>query len=117
MAGSLRNLSDEALLQQAQLLKLETTNKGDLQYLRGWLDHPDGGDFFLEGDEADTWDDENPEEYVTLYSEIEEKDSFTLWARNTFVRRWHNRIFYRFKVLFLASCHRPPCSTSVEANR
>src|SRR4051812_32454403 len=95
-------LLDAMLLQQAQVFKLETTNQADLKWLRGWLDDPDGGGLFLLSHEADTYEDTNPEEYVTLFSGFEEKDRFTLWFRDKFVRGlWHDRFAHRISVSLL----------------
>ena len=86
---------DEALLQYSQILKLDTVDPSDLQFFRRWLEKPLGGHGFLNSFESDTWGDEDFREYVNLYNGLEEKDRFTLWLRNTFVRWWHRRWWHR----------------------
>lgn len=50
--------SDQFLLLFSQAQALPGPCVRDLGTLKQWLDRPDGGDFFLQGREAEIWDDE-----------------------------------------------------------
>ncbi|KAL6714013.1 hypothetical protein ACLMJK_008507 [Lecanora helva] len=47
-----------ALLQQAAISHLDSPSASDHRFLQAWLDHPDGGNLFLRGREADPYGDE-----------------------------------------------------------
>ncbi|KAL8657649.1 MAG: hypothetical protein Q9226_001711 [Calogaya cf. arnoldii] len=47
----------------------------DVHTLQEWLDRPEGGDFFLQGREADTWNDER--DVLTLSRRQADRDSIT----------------------------------------
>ena len=49
-------LLDSALLQTAQIAKLPSPDKSDLEFLRGWLIGEKEGNGFLQGSEVFTWD-------------------------------------------------------------
>jgi hypothetical protein len=90
---------DDALLQQAQLYKLEKPDNVDLKSLREFTNRREGGvgSFFC-GREARPWEVDNTEDLVTLYSRHEESDSVTKWFRGGFIL-WLDKVcLRRFKV-------------------
>jgi len=94
-------LKDEALLQQAQLNKLETADKSDTDFLKTWMEHPDGGNFFLKGREAQIWSTARPDELValsTLSSRHGECDGFTAWMHGRLVPWFHRHGAHQLKV-------------------
>ena len=52
----------------------EHANKSDLENLQGWLESEDGGDLFLRGYEAETWDKLNEEDLVSMTNRYRDKD-------------------------------------------
>jgi hypothetical protein len=92
--------TDEALLQQAQILRLRDANKSDLNVVREWILHPDGGKDFFWGREADPWKKENTEDLVSLTGCLDGKDRFTLWIRDKVVPYVHSRCCWRIKVMW-----------------
>ncbi|KAL9601210.1 MAG: hypothetical protein Q9179_002939 [Wetmoreana sp. 5 TL-2023] len=65
----------------------------DLKTLQEWLDRPEGGDFFLQGREADTWNDEN--DILTLSRHEAERDTVTGFF-NDLVIPWYHRLSTRW---------------------
>ncbi|KAL8723949.1 MAG: hypothetical protein Q9181_007063, partial [Wetmoreana brouardii] len=59
----------------------------DLKTLQEWLDRPEGGDFFLHGREAETWNDEN--DFLTLPRHKVERDSLTGFVNDLVIPCYH----------------------------
>lgn len=68
-------------------------NAHDLGQLRGWLERPEYGAFFLERPE-DVWDTRNTD-LVALSSRIQEGDRFSRWLSDIVVPFFHRRIIHR----------------------
>ncbi|KAN0066946.1 hypothetical protein V8E54_014870 [Elaphomyces granulatus] len=83
--------SDDALLQQAHILRLNAPNKFDLRVLRQWLDWENGGDRFLRGREADPWEVKNTDDLVTVANKHNNADKFTLWVYGALIPWYHKR--------------------------
>ena len=94
--GDRLTMPDSALLQYSQIQKFEKPRDGDLRLLQEWLNRPEGGDFFLQGREADIW--EAPEDIIALSSRQAEKDSLTRWISESLVPWYHRRWGHRVKV-------------------
>jgi hypothetical protein len=88
--------TDDAILQQSQLLKHEDANGRDLGILQDWLTRKDGGNCFLQGREIDTWKCEK--DLISLAGQQGGADPLTLWINRRVVPWFHNRWGYRFKV-------------------
>ena len=54
------------MLRISRVHGLDLPLKCDLQFLRDWLDRPEGGDFFLEGLEAEPWEEPSSRDLVAL---------------------------------------------------
>ena len=94
--------SDEALLQHSRILSLPKPTERDVRVLQEWLDRPEGGDMFLKGWEADTW---NCGELVTLSSRQMNKDGLTSFINDTVIPWYHQTWGCRFyKVCALPNC-------------
>ncbi|KAH0563000.1 hypothetical protein GP486_002433 [Trichoglossum hirsutum] len=89
----------DALLQQYRVSKFEEANKPDLKELRDWLERKKGGNYFLQGREADPWQDEDKhtKDLISLISHHREKDFFTSWIRDKFLTWFHDGWGHRFK--------------------
>ncbi|EKG10204.1 hypothetical protein MPH_12804 [Macrophomina phaseolina MS6] len=75
-----------ALLQQAQVNKLQDANEYDLSVLRGWLRQREGGNNFLSGLEDKPWRDDMEKDLVSLSnSSGRNLDYSTRWAAEKFV--------------------------------
>ncbi|KAL8755121.1 MAG: hypothetical protein Q9184_004894 [Pyrenodesmia sp. 2 TL-2023] len=59
----------------------------DIKTLQEWLDRPEGGDFFLQGREADTWNDQD--DVLTLSRSQADRDWLTGFL-NDFVVPWYH---------------------------
>ncbi|KAL8715710.1 MAG: hypothetical protein Q9220_000377 [cf. Caloplaca sp. 1 TL-2023] len=81
-------LYSKALVLQAQVNALPAPGTRDLTTLQEWLDRPEGGDFFLQGREADTW--ECKDDLVTLSSFQANKDLLTAFIEECVVPRYHS---------------------------
>ncbi|KAM3078035.1 hypothetical protein ACMFMG_002666 [Clarireedia jacksonii] len=57
---------NEALLQEAQISKLQRPQKRNIKLLRGWLEGLLEGNSFLRGYEADTWSEQYDDDMITL---------------------------------------------------
>lgn len=94
---------DEALLQQSRVLSLPKPTERDITVLQEWLDRPEGGDMFLKGWEADTWD---CGDLITLSSRQKNKDGLTSFVNDTVVPWYHRTWGSRFyKVCALRNCY------------
>jgi hypothetical protein len=54
------------LLQSSQVFNLAKPRPSNLAFLQEWLEEPEGGDFFLEGIEADPWDSKYSDDLIAL---------------------------------------------------
>ncbi|KAH0551432.1 hypothetical protein GP486_007354 [Trichoglossum hirsutum] len=81
---------NEALIQAAQLSKLGRPSEANLQLLRDWLIDSKGGDCFLMGSEAFTWDDTS--DLISLFNQEDEQDPFSRWLSAT-VLGWYHTVF------------------------
>jgi hypothetical protein len=94
---------DTAILQQAEINKLERPGKASVKLLMEWLEHPDGGDFFPHGREKRVWDNDSTDDLVaisTLSSRHGETDPFTRWLNASMFPWCHRHGAHRFKVSF-----------------
>ncbi|KAL8741247.1 MAG: hypothetical protein Q9190_006124, partial [Brigantiaea leucoxantha] len=85
---------NSALLQYQKIQKLTKPTSYEVGVLREWLHRPEGGDFFLKGREADTWQIDS--ELVHLSGQESEKDRLTCMISDKivpwFYRRWGYRV-------------------------
>jgi hypothetical protein len=86
------------MLQFAQIHRLEQANNTDLGLLREWLDRREGGNLFLQGQEASTWSPENTKDLVGITSWYNEKDWFSRWMGDRLIPWFHRQIGYKVKV-------------------
>ncbi|KAL8936837.1 MAG: hypothetical protein Q9216_004722 [Gyalolechia sp. 2 TL-2023] len=75
MVSGANILPDNALLQFSQVQALPKPCMKDLNTLQEWLDRPEGGDFFLQGREADTWN--YQDDVLTMSRCHTERDALT----------------------------------------
>ncbi|KAL9612009.1 MAG: hypothetical protein Q9167_003375 [Letrouitia subvulpina] len=85
----------EAILQYSQVQKLKSPSKQELGVLQEWLDRPEGGDFFLQGREADMW--QSLEDVVSLSTHQANEDLLTWLISNFLIPWYHERWGYRSK--------------------
>ena len=71
--------------------------KSDLDFLRNWLDRPDGGDLFLEGVEADQWEEHYSGDLVAV-GQHREQDRFAQYLSNKIIPFYHRHF----------GCHKRP---------
>ena len=83
---------DKTLLLLSQVQALPSPCARDLGTLQGWLDRPEGGDFFLQGCEADAWTDGN--DLVTISRYHTDKDRLTGLISHIVVPFYH---FLRYR--------------------
>ena len=67
---------------------------GDLDFLRHWLERPDGGDFFLEGIEAEPWEDPSSRDLVAL-NPRPEHDQVAQYLSDKIVPWFHRHFGYQ----------------------
>lgn len=60
----------------------------DLNTLREWLDRPEGGDFFLQGREAETWN--HQDDVLTLSRYHTERDVLTGFINDSVFPLFHH---------------------------
>lgn len=78
---------DKALVLYSRVQKLPDPGSRDLHTLQEWLDRPEGGDFFLQGREADTWNDED--DVLTLSRRQADRDSITGMVNDLIIPWYH----------------------------
>ncbi|KAL8715786.1 MAG: hypothetical protein Q9220_000453 [cf. Caloplaca sp. 1 TL-2023] len=76
-----------ALLQYLSLRKVARPTLQEINFLREWLDRPEGGDFFLKGREADIW--ESQQDLLSLDAHQTGQDSLT-WLINKKIVQWYH---------------------------
>ena len=88
-------MADAALLQVSQVAKLDSPREDELQFLQNWLKRPMMGNSFLQGREANIWQDRKPKEMASLMPREMEADPFSTWLSTSLVdlldRVWGNR--------------------------
>ncbi|KAF2435295.1 hypothetical protein EJ08DRAFT_625712 [Tothia fuscella] len=85
-----------ALLQQAEVNRLEPAKPQDVKLLEDWLRHEDGGKGFLEGYERAPYDELQTPDLISLYSEPS-VDKLTGWVGNRLVPWLHNKVLHRIR--------------------
>lgn len=91
---------DTAILQQAEINKLERPAKSSFERLKEWLGHPEGGNFFPYGRERRIWEVEDRRDLValsTLSSRHGEADRFANWLNASLLPWCHRHGAHRFK--------------------
>ncbi|KAI4238447.1 MAG: hypothetical protein LQ349_001100 [Xanthoria aureola] len=78
---------NKALVLYSRVQKLPDPGSRDLHTLQEWLDRPEGGDFFLQGREADTWNDED--DVLTLSRRQADRDSVTRIVNDLIIPWYH----------------------------
>ncbi|KAL8993953.1 MAG: hypothetical protein Q9169_005959 [Polycauliona sp. 2 TL-2023] len=78
---------DKALVLYSRVQALPDPCDRDLHTLQEWLDRPEGGDFFLRGREADTWNDEH--DVLALSSRQANRDSVTALVNDRIIPWYH----------------------------
>ncbi|KAI4129924.1 MAG: hypothetical protein LQ338_002009 [Usnochroma carphineum] len=84
---------DGALLQYLALRKVAKPSSNAVEVLQGWLDRPEGGDFFLKGREAYTW--EMEKDLVSLNEQQPGQDGLTKLINEKLVPWYHRRWGHR----------------------
>jgi hypothetical protein len=82
------------MLRISRVHGLDPPLKCDLEFLRNWLDRPEGGDFFLEGLEAEPWEEPSSRDLVALWPR-QEHDQFAQYLSDMIVPWYHRRIGHR----------------------
>ncbi|KAL8947235.1 MAG: hypothetical protein Q9222_006459 [Ikaeria aurantiellina] len=86
-----------ALLQYRSLRKVAKPTLQEIEFLREWLDRPEGGNFFLQGREADIW--ESQQDFLSLDAHQTGQDSLTSLINERIVPWYHSRWGSRAKPL------------------
>jgi hypothetical protein len=81
-----------------KICTFEPANRSDLEHLQHWLDSEDGGNLFLRGYEADTWDKLNEEDLVSMTNRCRDKDVISQWIDVYIIPLYHRTIGHRLKV-------------------
>lgn len=80
-------LTDRALVLHSQVQALPAACARDLRTLKEWLARREGGDFFLRGREAGTYD--CKDDFLTLSSRQADKDSLTAFVNESVIPFYH----------------------------
>lgn len=88
---------DEALLQQAEINKLEKAQKQDLEVLQDWLRRPEGGNNFLQSFEDRPWSDDT-DDLVALGGIGSDIDAVTKWTVSRAIPWLNQHGMHRLKV-------------------
>ena len=88
-------LTDDTLLQHAELYRLSVPSAYDLKMLRSWINMPECGDRFLRAHEARAFD--SPD-LISLRGKV--RDPFTTWIDEKITPRFHHLVGHLFKVQF-----------------
>lgn len=81
-----------------KICTFEQANRSDLDNLQDWLESRDGGDFFLRGYEAETWDKSNEEDLVSMTNRYRDEDVISKWIDVYIIPLYHRTLGYRLKV-------------------
>lgn len=98
---------DDALLQYTKLQEFEAPSHRPVEVLKGWLDRPEGGDFFLRGREAEIWDEDK--DLIAVAPSQDRGDSLIWLISDKIVPWYHRRWGHRKKV---TSVRDPPRRTN-----
>jgi hypothetical protein len=90
---------DAALLQEAEINRLASVNKENLDVLRDWLRRPDGGNAFLAdaGHEGEPWQNKKVNDLVALCPK-EDDDVLTHWFGDKFIPWLHKICLHKIRV-------------------
>jgi hypothetical protein len=94
-------VSDTALVQAADLKRVGTPTKRELNFLRVWLMRPMMGNLFLNDREQTIWDESNTSDLLTLLPHDEEKDAFTSLLNGFLLDIYHRVVGDKSQVCFL----------------
>ncbi|KAF2115037.1 hypothetical protein BDV96DRAFT_493735 [Lophiotrema nucula] len=78
-----------ALLQAADVARLNKPQKDELGFFQGWLATSYEGKPFLKRSEVRTWDDENKLDFVTLLTPPVDDEPLIPWFSNVFLNTYH----------------------------
>jgi hypothetical protein len=81
-----------------RICTFERPDKSDLEVFHDWLGHTQGGNHFLRGYEADTWDEANKEDLVSMICRSREKDRLSKWIDVNVIPFYHQMLGRRYKV-------------------
>lgn len=98
-----RQPTDECLIQQATISKLEQPSPYNIEMLRRWLDHPRTGGKFLYDIEANTWSGVNDGDFLAIPrpdGEVE-KDGLSRLFLGKMVDVYHRSVGRLYKVSYL----------------
>lgn len=90
-----------------EIQKLAKPTSRDIDFLREWLDRPEGGDFFLRGREANTW--QVNSDFIKLCGQWSDIDALTGAIYNWIIPWYHHVWGHRAKV-----CWHPRASNLAE---
>jgi hypothetical protein len=79
------------MLRISRVHGLDAPLKCELDFVRDWLERPEGGDFFLEGLEAEPWEESSSRDLAALYPR-REHDQFAQYLSDMIVPWYHRRI-------------------------
>ena len=89
--------ADKAVLQQTAMSRLQKPNPRDLRFLKEWLDRPDMGGIYLEGQDSDVWDKPDHLDLITMKPRMNES-LLSAWISDAFVDWYHRTIGSRLTV-------------------
>jgi hypothetical protein len=93
----MENRADKAVLQQTAMARLEKPNPRDLRFLNEWLERPDMGGVFLEGQDSDVW--ERPDRLDLVVLKARRNESLlSAWMSDRFIHWYHQTIGFRLAV-------------------
>jgi hypothetical protein len=81
-----------------RICTFEQPEKSDLEILQDWLGDTQGGNNFLRGYEADTWDKSNEKDLVSMTCRSREKDLLSKWINAHIIPLYHQMLGRRHKV-------------------
>lgn|SRR2546423_2246838 len=84
------------MLRISRIHGLDPPLKSEIKFLRHWLERPDGGDFFLEGLEAEPWEVPFSRDLVALNPQRQD-DQFAQYLSDKIVP-WYHRYFPHWKI-------------------
>lgn len=79
------------MLRISRVHGLDPPLKCELEFLRDWLERPEGGDFFLEGLEAEPWEEPSSRDLAALFPR-REHDQFAQYLSDMIVPWYHRHI-------------------------
>ncbi|ORY72088.1 uncharacterized protein BCR38DRAFT_331613 [Pseudomassariella vexata] len=84
------------VLQQAQMAKLDTPSKYDVEFLRTWFKRPLMGAFPLLGLDQTAWDEDNQKDLIAIRAR-KSPDMFSKWFTEVVVPTFHHLVGERLK--------------------